>query len=103
HFLERFSVEYGVPRPALTPPIRRALLSHSWPGNIRELRNAIERAVLLGDGLLRAEDLFIDEADSNGRSGTLPFPAPMAVIERTAAKAMVEWCEGNKSEAAKVL
>lgn len=103
HFLERFSKQYEVrPKPAITPDIRNALRSHPWPGNVRELRNAIERAVLLGDGNLFVEDLFPDEPPPVN-NGTLPFPATMRTIERAAARAMVERCGGNKSDAAKAL
>jgi transcriptional regulator with PAS, ATPase and Fis domain len=103
HFLERFATEYQTPPLSLTPEIRRALMAHTWPGNVRELRNAIERAVLLGDGTVSADDLFLDQPGSVTPTSMLPFPAPMAAIERAAAKAMTEWCGGNKSEAAKAL
>jgi transcriptional regulator with PAS, ATPase and Fis domain len=102
HFLKRFCKQYEVPHPLVTPEIKRALRAHSWPGNIRELRNAIERAVLLGDGNLYVDDLF-PEPPTLPINGTLPFPASMRAIERAAAQAMVERCGGNKSEAAKVL
>lgn len=102
HFLDRFAKQYRVARSPLTLEIRRALRSHEWPGNIRELRNAIERAVLLGGGNLFVEDLFPEESVAVD-SQTLPFPASMQTIERAAAAAMVRRCGGNKSEAAKVL
>ena len=103
HFLDRFSKQYQIPRPLITADIRRALLTHPWPGNIRELRNSIERAVLLGDGHLFVHDLFPEELMTSSAGGPLPFPATMRSIELAAAKAMVERCSGNKSEAAKVL
>jgi two-component system, NtrC family, response regulator HydG len=103
HFLDRFSKQYEIARPQLTPEIRRALRTHPWPGNVRELRNSIERAVLLGDGDLFAEDLFPEESAALNHDGVLPFPATIQEIEEAAAKAMVERCAGNKSEAAKAL
>jgi DNA-binding NtrC family response regulator len=102
HFLDRYCKQYEVRRMPVTPDIRRALRNHIWPGNIRELRNAIERAVLLGDGHLFVEDLFPDDSASMA-AGVLPFPAPLQVIERAAAHAMLARCNGNKSEAAKAL
>jgi DNA-binding NtrC family response regulator len=102
-FLERFCREYEIPRAPITSEIRRALRAHTWPGNIRELRNAIERAVLLGEGNLFVDDLFPEEGGSPLPDGALPFPASMQEIEQAAARAMVERCGGNKSEAAKAL
>jgi DNA-binding NtrC family response regulator len=93
--------------PALAPEIRRALLTHSWPGNVRELRNGIERALLLGDGGLDPADLFPSGAAQNdgqgAGGGAIPFPATLAEIERSAAFAMMERMEGNKSAAAEAL
>jgi two-component system response regulator HydG len=103
-FLRGFAVEYDVPEPDLDDDIRRALLAHDWPGNIRELRNALERGVLLGDGELRAADLFGARPHRHAR-GTpgLPFPATLAELEQAAAHLMVERFDGNKSAAADTL
>lgn len=49
HFLEYFSRQCGRPRPVLSESATRHLLSYGWPGNLRELRNAIERAVILAE------------------------------------------------------
>jgi NtrC-family two-component system response regulator AlgB len=46
-FLDFFSRQAKRPTPELTPATLRALLAYSWPGNIRELRNVMERAVIL--------------------------------------------------------
>jgi DNA-binding NtrC family response regulator len=57
HFLAK-SCPRGQPVPSVTPAIRRAFVRYSWPGNIRELENTIERAVLMAEGqTLRASDL----------------------------------------------
>src|SRR4030095_7142389 len=45
HFLDLFASEMRVPRPALTPSALALLEAHSFPGNVRELRNMIERAL----------------------------------------------------------
>jgi two-component system, NtrC family, response regulator AtoC len=49
-FLEQACRESGRPAPRLAPPALELLLSYRWPGNIRELKNVIERAVVLCDG-----------------------------------------------------
>ena len=107
HFLKTLADQYGMEAPALSPEIRRALLTHGWPGNVRELRNGIERALLLGDGGLDPADLFPAGAapadGAAGGGGAIPFPATLAEIERSAAFAMMERMEGNKSAAAEAL
>jgi DNA-binding NtrC family response regulator len=47
--VERISVEMGRPGVRLSGAAEQALLAHSWPGNVRQLRNALERALLLSD------------------------------------------------------
>jgi two-component system, NtrC family, response regulator AtoC len=50
HFLGHFNREFGKQVTGFTPAAEEALATYPWPGNIRELRNAVERAVLLGEG-----------------------------------------------------
>ncbi len=58
HFLREFSAASSKPLPHLTPETKRLLERYHWPGNIRELRNVIERAVVLCDNnTVRARDL----------------------------------------------
>jgi transcriptional regulator with PAS, ATPase and Fis domain len=105
-FLERLAATYALPVPVLTPALRAALHAHAWPGNVRELRNTIERGLVLSPrGSLDAEALFAMDAPPAGPpgSGPLPFPAAIATITRAAARAMVEFTGGNKSEAARRL
>ena len=104
HFLARFAQEYGVPEPTLTAGAERSLLVRGWAGNVRELRNVMERAVLLSDGAeLDAGDLAADDGAQDSAPGALPFPAELSVIARAAAMRMLELCDGNKSEAARRL
>ncbi len=103
-FVERIATSYGLPVPELSQETRTALRSHRWPGNVRELRNVLERAVVLSPaGTLRLGPL----EDARGRGAVagsvLPFPAPLAEVIRTAAQAMLDLTDGNKSEAARRL
>ena len=102
-FLRKFGAQYKLPQVSLTPEVRRALLAHAWPGNIRELRNAIERAVLLSSpGTVALAELTHRPSPPPG-AGPLPFPAPLAEIQRAAARAMLDAAGGNRSEAARRL
>ncbi len=67
HFIDRFAKELKKDVRGLEPAAVRALKRHTWPGNIRELENTVERAVLM------AESRFLQEDDLNlGASGRSP-------------------------------
>jgi len=58
HFLNKFSKENNKPIPQLEPEVMNALINYYWPGNIRELANVIERAVVLSpSGLISIKHL----------------------------------------------
>src|SRR5205807_4392542 len=60
HFVRHLGSEMGKPNPGLSHEARDLLAAHSWPGNIRELQNAIERALILAEGeLISAAQLGI--------------------------------------------
>jgi DNA-binding NtrC family response regulator len=104
HFLVKFASEYALPVPGLAPSAERALHSAPWPGNIRELRNVIERALLLGSGAeLDAGDVEPPAATGSPGEGVLPFPATMGEVIGAAAHEMLALCGGNKSDAARRL
>jgi DNA-binding NtrC family response regulator len=59
--LERLAQDLGRPAARLSPAAEQALESYPWPGNIREMRNVLERALLLTDGTaLNVRDLRFD-------------------------------------------
>jgi NtrC-family two-component system response regulator AlgB len=74
HYLERARARQHRPDLALSEAAERAVRGHLWPGNLRELRNAVERAVILSPGpRIEAEDLGIApvaEGGAGGSSGT---------------------------------
>ncbi len=109
HTLAELATSYGVPAPELGDATRDVLRSHSWPGNVRELRNTIERGLLLSEGgLIEPEHLCLTPLPARplvpgDAKPRLPFPDSLKAIEEAAARAMLEVCGGNKSEAARRL
>jgi DNA-binding NtrC family response regulator len=81
HFARKFALQYAKPVRPLTPRALRALCDHAWPGNVRQLENAIEQAVIF------APAAALDVGDFRVVFGeppvAAPFP-PLAAVEREA-------------------
>jgi len=79
HLLARCAVEMGRKEISLAPETERALQAYAWPGNIRELRNVLERAVLLSDQpVLTRADLHFD---LSGSAGTADYDTRLSLEE----------------------
>ncbi|HNR16265.1 MAG TPA: sigma-54 dependent transcriptional regulator [Chitinophagaceae bacterium] len=100
HFAELFAAKTNKPVPLLQKDYLESLLHYNWPGNIRELKNIIERSVILNDaGKLTAADLPV-ELQSSGFS----FSAfDLAGVEKTHIQKVLKHTNGNKTEAARLL
>jgi DNA-binding NtrC family response regulator len=106
HFMTKFAAEYGLPEPTLGRSAQVALTARDWPGNIRELRNVIERTLLLSDATtLEPADFMTDPEPTTATpgAGTGFGLQPLDATIRAAVVAAVERCRGNKSEAARQL
>jgi len=103
HFLARFAGAYGLPVPLLSTEAERSLARREWSGNIRELRNLMERTLLLTPKRTLDASDFAEPAAVRADERDIPFPATMAAMTRAAARAMLVYCDGNKSEAARRL
>jgi DNA-binding NtrC family response regulator len=114
HFLERFNRELGRSIRRITPAAMDELIAYSWPGNIRELRNLIERMVLMtqSDEIL-PEDLpnhiRVGSGGPNGTRSSPRFSFPtdrrftLEEAERAAILHAIERTGGNKTKAAEFL
>ena len=108
-FTKRFGGELNKKVQTLDPGAEKLLKRHNWPGNIRELENTIERAVLLAEGpMVRAEDLRLGELTPNEETGEHPpvvkIPPtgiPLEEIEKQAvieALSMSNWVQKDAAE-----
>jgi NtrC-family two-component system response regulator AlgB len=80
HYLDFFARRLGRRPSSLSPEARAALARHTWPGNLRELRNVIERAVMLADGPeLGLSDLPERLVRAASLSQALPADHPLEV------------------------
>jgi two-component system, NtrC family, response regulator HydG len=100
HFLERFISRYRKPGLTLHPDATHALQHHLWPGNIRELEHAIERAVAMSQGnVIQKNDLALTPA---GTMSSQPATT-LDDLEKNAIVKAVQKHGGNLTRAAKEL
>jgi transcriptional regulator with PAS, ATPase and Fis domain len=123
HFLHLFSMKFKKGFRGLSPEVRDLFLRYRWPGNVREIKNLLERIVLLEDAevlearhlpsefLERSEapaarrDVAPDEKKEGVRSiaGSGSHMRTLQEIEEEHILRVLARCNGNKSQAARVL
>ncbi|HVR75957.1 MAG TPA: sigma 54-interacting transcriptional regulator [Planctomycetota bacterium] len=101
HFLAGSTV-----RRTLGKPAEKKLLAYTWPGNVRQLRNVIESALVLGDGPeVRPEDLVLPDPAARGRAqeGSVWQPISLEDLEKIHIQRVLDHTGGNKKRAAEIL
>jgi Nif-specific regulatory protein len=100
HFLDHFRRQHGRPTLELSPEARQKLLAYNWPGNVRQLRNVIDSAVVLaGDNRIEAGDLGLHDISGSPEMETLALD----YWERRLIGEALKRTNGNVPEAAKLL
>jgi len=108
-FIDQFAARMGKEGMQLDPVATDVIAAYPWPGNIRELENVIERAVIMADNVISTEHLGIhlrlDFASLEEATRTLPEIAAEAVrkAEMEAIRRALDLTEGNKSRASHIL
>ncbi len=105
HFIERLSHELGKDVVNITEPALKMLMDHEWPGNVRQLENAIERAMVTCRGrALTEEDFgFLIQRVEEKRGWTFPANMTLQEVERQVIESTVSQTHGNIKQAAAVL
>ena len=114
HFLDRLSAEAGRPPVTVSQDVMRRLMAHPWPGNVRQLENAVERALAFSKG--RAQ---IEVADLSPEIQNMPAPEVVTdtafpdegldlaryveAVELSLIRRSLERTQGNKRQAARLL
>src|ERR1700676_4875379 len=106
-FLQKYAEENDRPAMRVTPEALRALLTYSWPGNVREVENVIERAVVLSSGPEIGIDLLADNIAGRGTSfprlehrGDASLFDIVEDYERHIIVDMLDKCNWNQTDAA---
>jgi two-component system response regulator HydG len=102
HFLAVYAQKYNMPVKKLNAATLERLTAHSWPGNVRALRHAVERAVILGAReLLSLQDFPLPQtsAPESERNQI----AKLVIVEKTAITRALNYHQGNISRAAQAL
>jgi DNA-binding NtrC family response regulator len=97
-FAAKFAASFGKQVTGFTPQARDALLAYEWPGNIRELQNIVERAIILASGEIDVHDLNIEPAREEA-----PVEGLLAAAERAAIQKVLAEVGGNRKQAARIL
>ncbi|MFH0843855.1 MAG: sigma-54 dependent transcriptional regulator [Pseudomonadota bacterium] len=111
HFIDKYRQDEGEAKISLSPETWKAFYNYSWPGNIRELENVIERAVVLNTGgVIGVADLpseFSGKQEELDIEGFLPPDAPLQktleLIEEKLLKRALKRCDNVQSHAAQIL
>jgi DNA-binding NtrC family response regulator len=107
-FVQRFSVQLGKPEPTITPEAFERIVQYPWPGNIRELQNAVEYSVILADNGIIGEKQLPKELQMPLALQNLPPATNGETLnlddrERETILQALAQAHGNKKKAAAIL
>ncbi|MBI9033489.1 MAG: sigma-54-dependent Fis family transcriptional regulator [Bacteroidales bacterium] len=104
HFLNIYCKKYKIPLKRISPATFKRLEKHSWPGNIRELQHAVERAVIMSDNnVLQPDDFFLSTQDNNQKDSFDNVGFNLEETEKILIRKVIDKYGGNISKAAKEL
>ena len=104
-FLEEFNREDNRTIEGFSPAARKAMYAYSWPGNIRQLRNTIESAVVTCRGKVIDTGDLPEQIVAENRAGevSIRLGVTLSEAERTVIMSTLDFCEGNKTKASEML
>jgi len=104
HFLHLFAEEINKKNITVHPDAMKALIHYNWNGNIRELRNVIERSIIVSDGNeIKVSDLPAAIQQLTLNSPEILSDFSMENVEKRHIQKVLAYTHGNKSEAARLL
>lgn len=104
-FVRFFSQKLDKEIESITPGYLNVLQTNEWKGNIRELRNVIERSMIVCDGQLTVQDLPFELQNTHvADAGSQNYPEfELAAVEKRHIARVLQYTRGNKTEASRLL
>lgn len=108
HLLDALNQHHGLVK-RITPDARQRLHQHTWPGNVRQLRNVLERAFIMSDNVIDADALIhssepiLSAATDLDNGVRIKIGTSLADAERQLLAATLQHCRGDKRTAARTL
>ncbi|MBQ4278622.1 MAG: sigma-54-dependent Fis family transcriptional regulator [Rikenellaceae bacterium] len=103
YFVDRFAARMGRRIEAVDPEYIAALERHTWHGNVRELRNIVERSLIMAEGERLTADTLPPDFLRDAGAGEPGDAMKLAELERRHILKVLEYTGGNKTEAARLL
>ena len=102
HFIEQYARQIGCPAPVMSSESKNLFLSYPWPGNVREMMNAVEHALIVCESEITNHDLPIDML-SGDTSTVADDSLDLKSVERNHIIKVLRHTHGNKTETARLL
>ena len=103
HFAEQFAAKMGKRIEKIDDAYIAALERHTWRGNVRELRNIVERSMIMAEGGTLTADTLPPEFQTGAGRNEAPDSMALDALERHHILKVLEYAAGNKAEAARLL
>jgi len=112
YFINKYCLEINTPLKSISKDALELLMNYRWKGNVRELENAIERAVILCDGeSITPEHFLLGQSGRVSPEGPLPLEGSLETVAKEASRkaetqriaSALRETKGNKSKAAEIL
>ena len=104
HFLKEIAEKKHTATKRISPEVMRRFQTYRWPGNVRDLRNALESMMVLADGELLTErdlpDRIAEKSKEIGNPTEIPTGLTMDELEKLAIMKALDECGGNRTHAA---
>lgn len=104
HFIKIYSRKYNMSSKRVSSSTMKRLEKHNWPGNIRELQHAVERAVIMSDSnVMEPNDFFLSQMEENKAAHMSSSTMNLEETEKMLIRKVIDKHGGNISKAAKEL